>query len=545
MRYFIAIILAVMLAGQAWGGSCGGSTPCACGDTVTSSYTLTGNLSCTNTGNALNVGANDIIIDLGGYTISGDDTNVTIGINNSNYTSVTIQNGTIVDTTDSGVLFGGSSTGLVQNINCNSTGNQGFQNTGTANVVYKNITANNNVDDGFSMHDSSVATIDGGTFENNEQNINIIDDSVLTANNVSMVMKNNSTSYAILLTGSTGLLSATFNNLTVTGSSTSKHIYSDSGMLVINGLSMTSSGSHGIYCYNNATVTINNSVVDGEFSVSPILNANTGSPFVVINATTVDGNNIGSHLIDIMGGSATIKNTIIKGMADTKYAIAVRSIGSAYIYNNIVIGSGKIGNGIFTEGTSTTKNNIFYDLGICIIRTAGTPSVDYNLFYLYTTKLSGTITSTNEVIGNPLFISATNFNLQSSSPAIFAGTPVDGATYTSGTGAVLTDYAGNPWHRYTPSIGAYSYLYPLTISGGTTDTPALTASGGTGSFTWSIVGSPSWLTVTPSGTGNTTGTISSTGLPSRGRANVQVTDGYTTASKLYRLGPVGSTGFGF
>ena len=56
------------------------------------------------------------------------------------------------------------------------------------------------------------------------------------------------------------------------------------------------------------------------------------------------------------------------------------------------------------------------------------------------------------------FISSSNFNLQSTSPAIDSGTDV----------SLTTDYAGNPIYG-TPDIGAYEYQPPYTI--GTTAVP--------------------------------------------------------------------------
>lgn len=108
---------------------------------------------------------------------------------------------------------------------------------------------------------------------------------------------------------------------------------------------------------------------------------------------------------------------------------------------------------------------------------------------------------------------ADDLTLQSTSPLVIAGIPVDGVTY-SGT-APLYDFTGTTYFNfYTPSIGAYSLLPALAISGGTAATPAYTVTGGTGQYTLTVAPAlPDWVTGTASGDGNKTYTLSSTSLP--------------------------------
>jgi hypothetical protein len=102
-KFFIPIFLPVfvmLIGGPAFGANCGdGVGACACGDTLTASYTLPGDLACTNSGNALNIGANDVVLNLGGYTISGDSTNVKEAVYSDGYDGLEIRGpGTITDT---------------------------------------------------------------------------------------------------------------------------------------------------------------------------------------------------------------------------------------------------------------------------------------------------------------------------------------------------------------------------------------------------------------------------------------------------------------
>ncbi len=74
--------------------NCGGAVSCRCGDTVTSSYTMTGNLSCPTFGLLIDSPADDIILDCAGHTINAFFIWGYEGINIRNRTShsVTIKN---------------------------------------------------------------------------------------------------------------------------------------------------------------------------------------------------------------------------------------------------------------------------------------------------------------------------------------------------------------------------------------------------------------------------------------------------------------------
>ena len=68
----------------------------ACGDTLTTDTTLTGDMSCA--GTALRIGAGGITVNLNGFTLTGDGVSIgSAGIRNAGYNDVTIENGTVVD----------------------------------------------------------------------------------------------------------------------------------------------------------------------------------------------------------------------------------------------------------------------------------------------------------------------------------------------------------------------------------------------------------------------------------------------------------------
>jgi hypothetical protein len=155
---------------------------------------------------------------------------------------------------------------------------------------------------------------------------------------------------------------------------------------------------------------------------------------------------------------------------------------SSYIYNNTFYGVdpnlvSPYMSFIFLHAGSNSviKNNIFYNninpavnstfSCLNVASDAGTVTSDYNLFYvLSATRLlnwKGTSYSKSQLAtyksvkaqdthspnpANPLFVSSSDYHLQSGSPAIDAGIGV----------GLTTDYDGNTYHN-PPSIGAYEY----------------------------------------------------------------------------------------
>jgi hypothetical protein len=153
--------------------NCGGGTACGCQDTVTSSYTMTGNLNCElPTAGGLIVGANSITIDCAGFKITGDGTAGNFGISNTAYDNVTIKNCNIFGfdyaisfyTDNSGDILGGlinnsnlsgvsvgiylESNNTVINltkVNNSATGVYIYQGTNVT-VSYSNLSSNTNYD---------------------------------------------------------------------------------------------------------------------------------------------------------------------------------------------------------------------------------------------------------------------------------------------------------------------------------------------------------------------------------------------------------------
>jgi parallel beta-helix repeat protein len=139
---------------------------------------------------------------------------------------------------------------------------------------------------------------------------------------------------------------------------------------------------------------------------------------------------------------------------------AVNSLGSV---NNNVITNCSNGIMVWTESSNTlasVKNNIFYNNTThARLKTGFIQSMNNNLYYgagtwnwnneVKTTFALWKSASSYDAAGvnsDPLFVSASDFRLQSSSPAINAGANI----------GLTTDYSGNPIVG-VPDIGAYEY----------------------------------------------------------------------------------------
>ncbi len=157
----VASVVAVALASMVVLGEPAEANHVSCGATVTQSITLDSDLiNCQ--GDGLRVTASNIVVDLGGRTISGrTDTNTTpnefAGIRLINVTGVTVRNGTVTNF-DAGVVLGGGSGNrltrlrVIRNINHSTL-------TGTINEC--------NLGDGIVLFSSDNNVIEGNLAQGN------------------------------------------------------------------------------------------------------------------------------------------------------------------------------------------------------------------------------------------------------------------------------------------------------------------------------------------------------------------------------------------
>ena len=137
----------------------------SCGDTITTSTTLTGDISgCTFQG--LVIGADDIVLDCARHTITGTGSGVESGILLYSVTGVTVKNCNVTGFLIGINIFGSSNNNLVRNTS-NSNIGTGFvlQGTATGNVL-KGNTAMSNSDTGFFLQGTATGNILTGNTAN-------------------------------------------------------------------------------------------------------------------------------------------------------------------------------------------------------------------------------------------------------------------------------------------------------------------------------------------------------------------------------------------
>lgn len=226
----------------------------------------------------------------------------------------------------------------------------------------------------------------------------------------------------------------------------------------------TSSLSTGIYWQNPYGIIDNNLVVN--VCGTPINLWHGASNETIVNNTVVNSR----YGIQLGSGDAPCSTT---GCPGDDYTV---------IYNNIVVGQSLFG--IYTTfgdgGSIGRHNQVAYNL-------AYNNNIDFSFSNTNVTCSPGCMTGKDPLFVNNTDTSSGNYQLQSGSPAIGAGTT---------TNAPSTDYVGNT--RTPPiTIGAYQFGAPLTSPllaywklDDASGTVAVDSSGNNN--TMSLVNSPAW-----------------------------------------------------
>jgi parallel beta-helix repeat protein len=92
MKKIIYLMVFILLSFNVFGANCGGVTPCACGDTITSDYTMTSDLSCG--AGALTISTDNLVLNCNGFALhgSGEDYGVSVTEDNIRVENCTIEN---------------------------------------------------------------------------------------------------------------------------------------------------------------------------------------------------------------------------------------------------------------------------------------------------------------------------------------------------------------------------------------------------------------------------------------------------------------------
>jgi len=143
----IAFIFSSVPITPAQAANCGGVTPCACGDTVIASTTLSASLNCSAIGgDGLIVGANSITIDGHSLAITGNGATSSKGINNTGgYDNVTIKNLSGITNFDQGIALTNATGCIIQNNTISGNGSKGINiDTSSSNTLTGNVITDSN-----------------------------------------------------------------------------------------------------------------------------------------------------------------------------------------------------------------------------------------------------------------------------------------------------------------------------------------------------------------------------------------------------------------
>lgn len=344
-----------------------------------------------------------------------------------------------------------SSTGIITN-NCtfSGSGNQGLQHLGTTTATHNNPTCSDCVDDGLSMHDDCVVILVGGTFNGNDQNINIVGNAQITitgsptftgTSTYDLYSTSASTpdSCAITMTGGTvrninadvggriNLTNVTVSGTTaISGSVGAGSVYATN--TIFTGALTLSAG--GTLSATNSRITAISATTAGAMILSKCIVRDEvtliSGASILAEYTFFEGVGTNNELVDVqLGASGGVKYCVFKHIAASQFGLAYRT-GSTVTHapnGNIFIGSSNVGRGIFSQIDITINNNIFYDLEIGAFRSAGTFVLNNACLFDCTTPKSGTITSNSEVTTDPVFADVANndYNLGVGSSCLGTG----------------------------------------------------------------------------------------------------------------------------
>ena len=514
---FLMLIIAVV---QAWGANCGGATPCVCGDTVTSSYTLGANLACDTGTIALTIGANDITLNLGGFTLSNTAA-VATGVYAADRTGTTITNGTITAfSTQSVWAYGGTNLTLTAPLTISNSGDQNVQmseNTvshAVPTVTASGVTNSGAVDDGWSIHHGtlnvaggvtsgngqgaqslSTATriyFNGVTFTNNGQGIDISNASAEIVNSTFNLNDPGTGQIGIVSDVASDTLYITncdFNILQDSGAGTPAQGININGATYkakINGCRFTGDAGvsmNGWGIQNIGTVTMLGTNTFRNLAIGVVHNGNVVNNYRGLDIATCS---TGVSLLQLGGTISASKIVVVNdGFLSTDRAFSVResiilvptgksgiraqnaTAHPVTVYNCTFYGSGgtKVGTGCLFQNAAQTDqiviNSIFVNLAVGI-SSGGVTTYSYSDFYSNTANVGGAGTKTDgggNLTFDPLFVSASDFHLQAASPVINKGSAIAGFN-DQATAAV--DFDGVSVIR-GPEMGAYQYAADYNV----------------------------------------------------------------------------------
>ncbi|MEM3030944.1 MAG: PQQ-binding-like beta-propeller repeat protein [Candidatus Micrarchaeia archaeon] len=160
-RLSAIFLLLLAAAPLSFSANCGGAVPCACGDTLIASWTMTSDLGpCS--GDGLVLGASGITLDCAGHSITGTGTGNGIYSNQAN---IAIKNCLIANFLN-GITPSSTGGNLFENNTIYNVGQNGISVTGTGNIVRHNRLANTTGGYGIVVLGSNQNLLTNNTIQN-------------------------------------------------------------------------------------------------------------------------------------------------------------------------------------------------------------------------------------------------------------------------------------------------------------------------------------------------------------------------------------------
>lgn len=405
-----------------------------------------------------NVLASDVTIDFNDANESGSIeglATVATGLNIENRSNVILNTPVINDCTTQSVYYKNCNV-IVNNADCNDSGNQAFQHYDDSVVVYNNVKSWGNADEAMSGHLNAHVTLNGTlNLKNNTQAaINAGADSTFIVNGTCDFSGNGL--YDIWMTNATTdeSCTVTLNNSIISGlvaASSGAKIISNSSTLslveIADGvgsgyITATDSiiGSYednpdGVGLFTNCLVTISGIDIQGDvvYNKCRVLNDSIikSGASVTARHTLFSGGDDAQFEFQ-SGSEIDISYCIFYNMANNQFGVALTTGAIITNFHNCTFnGVSKVGRGLFAREPNTTYNHIFTDLAIGAFQSTGAQTLENCCFFDNTTDKSGTFTSNDEVTTDPLITNAAllDFTLDTGSSCI-------------GTGQTLSDAVG-------------------------------------------------------------------------------------------------------
>lgn len=231
-----------------------------------------------------------------------------------------------------------------------------------------------------------------------------------------------------------------FDTCTITGGTGTMVIDAKNSSITMTGGSITSCTGDGITLTNNSTAALTGTTISSLSGAA--VKVSHSNAILTFDRGTLKSNSGGGVIVS--SGTATITNSIIRDM----FTAVQTSGGTAQVWNNVLYNNTIGVRG--STGVATVKNNILSNCTVGIWGTVTTLTHTNNLYWSCAIPRAGVSSGTGDLSSNPAFLDTTNFRIDSTSPAVNAGTSAASVTTIDRDG--MRRPAGGAW-----DIGPYEF----------------------------------------------------------------------------------------